>query len=106
MAMRKSYTESLSVKGAPDDWFPRCVAALSGSPFLLTEQQPSLRSMSGRYRALTRTGAITVNLHPQGEDTRIEVSVAAAVDNIYAVFSSPGQRILQDFRSRLVGGAS
>lgn len=62
----------------------------------------TLWQLQARYRKPTTWGWIDITLSPVSEgETRITVVVTSNVDNIYALFRSPGRKILEVFKEGL-----
>jgi hypothetical protein len=59
---------------------------------------PLLR-VRGDWKPLIGTlfGGITLGFQSKGSNTQVEITIVAAVDNAYALMSSPGERIKSKF---------
>jgi hypothetical protein len=57
--------------------------------------------MSQRPKTFSTWGAIAVTLLPEGGNTKIVAKATANIDNIFALFKSPGQTILAAFKQGL-----
>jgi hypothetical protein len=102
MAIRKSKKETFVVDGDRDLWLPKCQTALEKGDFSDIKVDTTLWQLQARYRKLTIWGWIDVTLSPVSEgETQITVVVTSNVDNIYALFRSPGKKILEVFKEEL-----
>ena len=50
---------------------------------------------------MTLVGEIKITLFPQDQGTKLSIDCMANVDNIYALFKSPGRAILEKFTENL-----
>jgi len=102
MAIRKSKEETFVVEGDRDVWLQNCQAALEQGGFSDIKVLATLWQIQARYRKLTIWGSIDITLLPEGESaSRITAVVTSNVDNIYALFRSPGMKILEAFKEGL-----
>ena len=101
MAIRKGYAESLVVGGIRDDWMKKCVTALEAGKFNNINVSEAFFQISADYKKFPTYGDIQITLHEDGTDTGLNIAVTAAVDNIYALFRSPGKYIIRIFKDNL-----
>lgn len=102
MAIRKSKEEVFVVDGDRELWLQRCQAALERGRFSDVNVSAALWQLQARYRKLTTWGSIDITLLPVSEgQTKVTVVVTSNVDNIYALFRSPGTKILEAFKEGL-----
>ena len=99
MAVRKTIEESFVVAGAREEWLPKCCDALEVGRFTGIETSETLGQITANYKKAATWGTISLTLTPEGDSTRIVAKATANVDNVFAIFSSPGQRILKQFKA-------
>jgi hypothetical protein len=101
MAVRKSIEETYSVKGITEEWLIKVEEALSKGGFTMIKKNNLLNQITGNYKKFTVWGEISITLIPEGENVRINAKSTANVDNIYALFNSPNQIIINQFKDNL-----
>jgi hypothetical protein len=101
MAVRKSKEESFSVSGNSDQWFAKAENALTKGGFTNIKANKLLNQITGDYKKVTVWGEISVTLFPKNEQIEINVKSTANTDNIFAMFSSPTQKILAQFKNNI-----
>jgi len=101
MAIRKTTEDTFVVAGNREQWFDKCKEALTAGGFTKIRANDILWHITSNYKKLTVWGSIEITLFPEGENTKIVVKVMANVDNIYALFVSPGKRIIKAFKSNI-----
>jgi hypothetical protein len=102
MAIRKNKEEVFVVDGDRELWLQRCQAALERGSFSNITVSAALWQLQARYRKLTIWGSIDITLLPASEgQTKITVVVTSNIDNVYALFRSPGRKILEAFKEGL-----
>ena len=101
MAVRRTTEERVVVAGDRTDWLGRCKRAMEAGDFKKVVVNPSLFQLTGTFRKLTLAGRLEVTLTPVPGGTELAMRSTGSVDNIYALFKSPNQRILQAFKSNL-----
>jgi hypothetical protein len=89
------------VTGPREQWLSRTQQALKSGGFTKVSTSETLYQVTGSYKKLTTWGEIQVTLAPHGDHTQITARATANVDNIYALFKSPGQTILRQFKNNL-----
>jgi hypothetical protein len=99
MAVRRSKEETFSVKGKTEEWLKKAEQALHKGGFANVKTNLLLNQLTGDYKNLTIWGEIIVTLLPEGENIKINAKSTANADNIYALFSSPNQKILDQFKN-------
>jgi hypothetical protein len=103
MAIRKSKKEEFVVDGDRESWLQRCQTALEQGGFSSIKSSATFWQLQAHYRKLTLWGSIEITLLPVDEgQTKINVVVTSNVDNIYALFRSPGAKILGAFKEGLI----
>ena len=103
MAVRKSIEESLVVDGPRADWLQKCRTALETQGFTRVEANETLGQITANYKKATTWGDLLLTLTPEGSSdaTRITAKATANVDNLFAAFRSPGQKIIDQFKAGL-----
>ena len=99
MAVRKSQEETFSVKGDTKEWLTKAEQALYKGGFANVKTNKLLNQISGEYKKLSVWGEIIVTLLPDADHVKINAKSTANSDNIFALFSSPNQKILQQFKN-------
>lgn len=99
MAIRKSKEEVFSVKGNIDEWLSKAEQALHKGGFTNIEVNRLLNQLTGNYKKVTIWGEIIVILIPEGDNVKINTKSTANVDNIFALFNSPNQKIIDQFKN-------
>lgn len=101
MAIRKSITEEMIVAGKREDWLNQCRRALENGGFKRINVSEKLFQVTANYIKVTVWGEIRITLLPEGDNTRVQVIATANVDNIFALFRSPGKHIIKRFKEGL-----
>ncbi len=101
MAIRKSRDSSLVVEGDRADWVSHTVGAMRRAGFTKIEPNEPLGVVTGEYHKATTWGKLEVTLRPVTGGTEVAMHATANVDNIYALFRSPTDKVIQAFRDQL-----
>lgn len=102
MAARKTIEEVVVVDGDRASWLARSESALHRQGFTRVAVDETLYQITANYKKLTVWGAFQVSLSPaEASSTAITMRATANVDNIYAIFSSPGRKIITRFKQGL-----
>ncbi|MBV8254837.1 MAG: hypothetical protein JO154_19710 [Chitinophaga sp.] len=101
MAIRKSKEENFIVHGKLPDLMQRIENALSAGGFTQIKVNPILNQLTGDYKKFTVYGEIMITLQEEGEKVKVHAKSVANADNIFALFSSPNQKILNQFKNNL-----
>lgn len=101
MAIRKSKEENFSVKGSIEEWMTKAEQALNKGGFTNVKTNKLLHQITGDYKKMTVWGEIIVTLLPEEDMVKINVKSTANADNLFALFSSPNQKILDQFKNNL-----
>ena len=99
MAIRKSKEETFSVKGNTEEWLTKAEQALYKGGFANVKTNKLLNQITADYKKWTVWGEIIVTLLPDRENVKINAKSTANVDNIFALLSSPNQKILNQFKN-------
>lgn len=99
MAVRKMTEDTMVVAGSRDAWLTKCQAALQTQGFTKVQASQTLYQLKANYKKATVWGDLELTLLPEGADsTKLTARATANVDNIFALFSSPGRKILDRFK--------
>jgi len=101
MAIRKSSDEMFSVSGDITNWIIKVNKALVKGGFSNVKSNNTLNQVTANYKKFTVWGQIIVTLHPESGSIKIHAKSTANVDNIFALFVSPNQKILDAFKNNL-----
>jgi len=101
MAIRKSAEESFVLDGDRRAWFEKCGQALAAAGFGNVSPNSQLWQLSADYHKATVWGTILVTILPDTDHTRIVAKATANVDNVFALFRSPTQKVLDAFKAQL-----
>ena len=101
MAVRKSKEETFSVKGNQEEWLKKAEQALLRGEFTNVKTNKIINQITGDYKKLTVWGQIIVTISPEGGNVNIKAAATANADNVFALFSSPNQKILDQFKNNL-----
>lgn len=99
MAIRRSKTQKFQTATSVNDAIKKCELALSKGGFKNITTNKSLKQLGGQYKKFTVWGEIEVALFEVNGETEINIKSTANVDNIFALFSSPNNKILKAFSS-------
>lgn len=98
MAIRKSKEEFYTVKGNKEEWVTKAEHALQKGGFTNVKVIKQLNQLTADYKKLTIWGEIMVTILEENQSIKIFVKATANTDNIFALFSSPNQKILDQFK--------
>jgi len=99
MAIRISKEETFSVQGNVDEIRSRIVKALMAGGFTRINEYSSLNHVTANYKKFTVWGEIKISLIHENDIVKVNAVSTANVDNIFALFSSPNQKILDQFKN-------
>jgi hypothetical protein len=101
MAIRKSADEEVVVSGPREEWMQRCTTRLQKLGFTNVRANNAIFQIEADYKKFATWGSLLVTFTPEGDNTRIKARSTGNVDNIFALFKSPNQTILQKFKESL-----
>lgn len=102
MGIRRTRDESYEIEAAKDVVYERCVAALRHGGFSVINENRLISQVTASYHKITCWGEIEVTVKAKDERTTIvSTHTSACVDNIYALFRSPVEKISKIFKSAL-----
>jgi hypothetical protein len=100
MAVRKAVSETFMVDGPRDEWLTRCSTTLEQTGFKQIQTNATLGQIQADFHKATTWGSLALTLTPNGDDrTTIVATATANADNVFALFKSPGRKILDAFKS-------
>lgn len=102
MALRKSKEESFTVKGNLAELLANVEQAFNMGGFANIKTNKLLNQITGDYKKLTTWGELVVTLLPEAENIKINAKSTANTDNLFALFSSPNQKILNQFKNNFL----
>ena len=98
MAIKKSKQENFEVKGNIEEIKQRVENALNEGSFTSIKTNGLLNQITANYKKLSVWGEIKITLSENSEKTKIDVVSTANSDNVFALFSSPNDKILNAFK--------
>ena len=103
MAIRNSRDESFDLNQSEEQAFATCLAALSKGGFSSVQQNRTISQISANYHKFTvgRKIEITIKAGPAAGKSTVCMHTTANMDNIYALFTSPIDKIANAFKSSL-----
>ena len=102
MAIRKSMEENLVVKGDRITWIDKVSNALKKAGFTKVCCNSAIYQITGDYKKATIWGEISITLLPvDSSTTKLAIRSTANMDNIYALFINPNQKIISKFKDRI-----
>lgn len=102
MVIRKSKDEVFELNGSREAVFKRCVATLRSAGFRSISENPNIFQIQADYHTFTTWGKIEITLTSGAlNTTKVTLHTTANVDNLYALFRSPVDKIANAFKSRL-----
>jgi len=101
MVIRSSIEEEITVAGDGSIWLEKCASALAEAGFTKVQTNATLFQLQVDYRTMTISGGLQVTLTITSPHTKVALTVTANVDNIFALFRSPGKLILGAFKAKL-----
>jgi hypothetical protein len=101
MPLTRNHEQTIRVHGNCADWFAKCVTALEKARFSQIRADDESFIVDADYRGPTVDGSIRLLLTQERDEVEIEIRIIAAVDNVWAYFRPPLERILRAFVSYL-----
>ncbi len=99
MGIRRSKQQLLQTDLQIYEALKRCEDALTLGGFKNIKKNETLRQLNGKYKKITVFGEIDISLMEVNGKTEINLKSTANVDNIFALFSSPNNKIMKAFIS-------
>ena len=97
MAIRKSKEKSLQFKGTLEEAKIKCKSALEAGGFKKIEQNDSLNQLNAKFNNFFAVGSLDIGLEKTDHGITISLKSTANADNIFALFSSPNDKIMRSF---------
>jgi len=101
MAVRKSLTERVVINGDRALVMQQCRKAMTAGGFKKVTVNEALFQISGKVTKMSLAGRLDVTLSPTVGGTEMVMRSTGNVDNVYAAFRSPNQKILKLFKDNL-----
>ncbi|MGK0448262.1 MAG: hypothetical protein ACJA2M_002048 [Polaribacter sp.] len=101
MAIRKSKEQKFQVNGEINDVKNKCTNSLELGGFKKIETNDFLNQISAKYTKMTVVGKIEIGLAENDKGIEINLKTTANSDNIFAVFLSPNDKIMNAFKENL-----
>ena len=102
MAIRKSKDEAFEVNGTKEAVFEKCVAALQNAGFKSISKNTGISQIQADYHKLTTWGQVEITVTSVNAGmSKVALHTTANVDNIFALFASPVDKIANAFKSSL-----
>ena len=97
MAIRKSKEKSLQFNGTIEEATKKCGTALENGGFKKIEKNESLNHINAKFNNFFVVGSIEIALSQSDHGVTIALKSTANADNIFALFSSPNDKIMKSF---------
>ena len=102
MAIQKSKVETFQVLGSRQDWLSKCEKALHNAGFKSVLVNSELSLLSAKISTLTLSGSIKIFISESDSGfINLRAESSANIDNIYALFRSPNNKILEMFSKNI-----
>lgn len=102
MAIRGNKEESFLVSSDINTVRLVSLQALQAGKFKNIDDNRVVNQITADYRSISLYGSIRITLEPEGNNgTRMRIIATANVDNIYNLFSSATQRIIDKFKENI-----
>jgi hypothetical protein len=101
MAIRNNKEENYVINGSIDNVRLIVLQALQAGGFSSIEDNKVVNQISANYKKMTVWGNIKITLEENESRVKVNAVSTANVDNIYALLSSPTQKILNIFKENI-----
>lgn len=101
MAVRSNKKESFKIKGNLSQVKPIILQSLQLAKFKKIQDNTFLNQITASYHSMTLVGNIRITLYEQPDFIQVDAEAVANVDNIYTLFRSPTQKILDKFKESI-----
>ena len=98
MAIRKSIEEKIQIQGTKNEIFLKIEEALKKGKFQNVKKNEFTFQIEAKYQKLTIWGEIIISIIENGNDYMLNIKSTANVDNVFALFTSPNQKIINKFK--------
>ena len=97
MAIRKSKEKSLQFNGTLEEAKIKCKSALEAGGFKKIELNDSLNQFNAKFNNFFAIGSLDIGLANTDYGINVSLKSTANADNIWALFSSPNDKIINSF---------
>ena len=97
MAIRKSKEKKLQLQDTIENVREKCLAALTKGGFKSIENNESLNQIMAKFNNFFVVGKIEIILAKDDNGVDVNLKSTANEDNIFALFSSPNDKIMKTF---------
>jgi len=97
MAIRKSKEKKLQLQDTLENVREKCLSALTKGGFKSVENNESLNQIAAKFNNFFVVGKIEIMLTKDDNGVDVNLKSTANVDNIFALFSSPNDKIMNTF---------
>lgn len=97
MAIKQSKEKDLQFIGTLEDAKIKCKSALEVGGFKKIVNNDSLNQMNAKFNNFFVVGSIDISLANTEKGVTISIKSTANTDNIFALFSSPNDKIIKTF---------
>ena len=97
MAIRKSKEKKLQLQDTIENVTEKCLAALTKGGFKSIENNDSLNQIMAKFNNFFVVGKIEIILAKDDNGVDVNLKSTANADNIFALFSSPNDKIMKAF---------
>ncbi len=101
MAIRGNKKETYKIKGDLNRVRLIICQALQAANFKKIEDNQVINQITASYNSFTVVGKIKLTLLELGDGIQVEAEAIANIDNIYTLFTSPTQKILDKFKEHM-----
>ena len=101
MAIRKSKEENFQISGNLSEVIQKCKTALEKGEFTKINVNETINQLTANYKKLSVWGEIKITLTENNERINVNAISTANSDNLFALFSSPNDKILNQFKNNL-----
>ena len=98
---RKSKEENFQLNGDLAEVIQKCQDALEKGEFTKINLNETINQVTANYKKLSVWGEIKITLTNINEKTNVNAVSTANSDNLFALFSSPNDKILNQFKKNL-----
>lgn len=101
MAIRRSKEENYVINSPVNDAKYNILQALNAGGFTSIKEHEVVNQITAKYRTVTVLGDIKLTLEEHDGKTKVHAVATANADNVYALFSSPTQKIFNKLKENL-----
>jgi len=100
MAIRKSKEKNFQIKGNLTEVIQKCKVALKKGNFTKIRLNETKNQINADYKKILVWGEIKITLVENIEIVNINVVATANSKNLFALFSNPNEKILNQFKNK------